>query len=179
MTRIETARLLLRPWHADDLGAYLRLFADPQVVRFISDGRPLPAERVVGFSTHFLQQWRRRGFGPFAAIDKASGQWIGEIGLNHLDEWPGPHKVEVGFELLPSHWGRGLATEGALACVRFGFEVQRLERIISVTNPANLASRRVMEKAGLTYQGLVPYRGHQTAWYAIDRATWEATTAAE
>jgi RimJ/RimL family protein N-acetyltransferase len=179
MVELQTARLLLRRWRADDLDAYARLLADPEVVRYISGGRPLPRQRVEAFCADFLAQWQELGFGPFAAIHKPSGRWIGQVGLNRLAEWPDVHKVEVGFELLRPYWGQGLATEAAIASLCFGFQTHRLERIISVANPANLASRRVMEKAGLTYRGVRPYRGHQTVWYAIDRATWEASAPAE
>jgi RimJ/RimL family protein N-acetyltransferase len=118
---------------------------------------------VAAFCANFLSQWHELGFGPFAAIHKASGQWIGQAGLNRLAEWPDVHKVEVGFELQRPYWGQGLATEAAIASLRFGLETHGLERIISVANPSHLASRRVMEKAGLTYRGVRPYKGHETA----------------
>jgi ribosomal-protein-alanine N-acetyltransferase len=176
---LRTARLVLRRWRADDLEPYARLLADPQVVRYISGSRPLPRQRVEAFCADFVTQWDQLGFGPFAAIHKPSGRWIGQVGLNRLAEWPDVHCVEVGFELLRPYWGQGLATEGAIASLGFGFETHGLERIISVANPANLASRRVMEKAGLTYQGVTPYRGNQAVWYAIDRVTWEASASAQ
>jgi RimJ/RimL family protein N-acetyltransferase len=169
---IETPRLLLRPWCDDDLDEFARLCADPAVMQYIS-GRPLMRDEVGTLSAGRLRQWREIGFGPWAAIDKASGCWIGEIGLNTLADWPDAHKVEVGWLLRQSWWGRGLATEGALAGLRFGFMEQKLERIISVTVPANVASRRVMEKAGLTYQGTRLWRGTEVVWYAIDRTMYE------
>jgi RimJ/RimL family protein N-acetyltransferase len=167
---IETARLRLRPWREDDGRELERLFADPAVV----GGRNLPPERIAALSAASLAQWRVNGFGAWAAIDKATGTWIGRIGLDELDDWPDAHKIEVGFELHQSWWGRGLATEGALAALRFGFEAHRLDRIISVTAETNVAARRVMEKAGLTYRGRRHWKSPDVAvvWYAIDRATW-------
>jgi RimJ/RimL family protein N-acetyltransferase len=124
VTQIETARLLLRPWQPDDLERLVRLYADPQVARYISrDGQPLPRQRTVAAFEHFTTQWERKGYGPWAAVDKHSGRWLGEIGLNELPDFPGPHKVEVGWELYPLVWGRGLATEGGRAAVRYGFQV--------------------------------------------------------
>jgi ribosomal-protein-alanine N-acetyltransferase len=76
------------------------------------------------------------------------------MGLDELDDWPDAHKVEVGWELHSSWWGKGLASEAGLAALHFGFVEHRLERIISVTAPQNAAARRVMEKIGLAYQGL-------------------------
>ena len=173
MTTVQTARLVLRPWSEEDLDNLLGLYTDAEVMRYISGGHPFSAERVVSMLEHALRQWHDRGFGPWAAIDKATGAWLGEIGLNEIPDWPDDHNVEVGWELHRAWWGRGLAPEGGRAALWFGFAHGDLERIISVTNPENAPSRRVMEKIGLTYQGTRPYREREAAWYALDRATWE------
>jgi RimJ/RimL family protein N-acetyltransferase len=179
MTEVETEGLLLRRWQDDDLERLVGLYADPRVARYLSlDGRPWPRARSVAVFEHFVRQWQQQGFGPWAAIDRPSGRWLGEIGLNELADWPGPHKVEVGWELHPSVWGQGLATEGGRAAVRHGFEVVGLERIISAARADNLASRRVMEKCGLAFQDEFPYKGALAVWYAIDRADWQARQAA-
>ena len=98
------------------------------------------------------------------------------LGGDRQGHRPGVDNIEVGFELHRKWWGQGLATEGALAALRFGFEEHRLERIISVTAATNRAARRVMEKAGLSYQGTQHWMSAEIAvvWYAIDRATWDA-----
>jgi RimJ/RimL family protein N-acetyltransferase len=102
--------------------------------------------------------------------EKATGAFIGRIGLLYQEDWPeGRHKTEVGWLLDRSYWAQGLATEGALASLRYGFEELGLERIISI-RPANLASRRVAQKAGLTCR----WRGCGVVWYAIDCQDWEA-----
>lgn len=167
---IETAQLILRPWHADDLEELERLFADPDV----RIGRNLPSERIIAIAECSLRQWQRNGFGPWAVRDKATGQWIGRMGLDELDDWPGTQKVEVGWELHRAWWGKGLATEGGLAALRFGFDEHHLERIISVTAPWNAAARRVMERIGLEYQGSRQWKGVEVVWYAIDRSAWQA-----
>jgi RimJ/RimL family protein N-acetyltransferase len=85
-----------------------------------------------------------------------------------------PAKIEVGWELHREVWGRGLATEGGRAGVGYGFETVGLERIISATMATNAASRRVMEKCGLRFQSELAMAGTVVAWYAIDRADWQA-----
>jgi RimJ/RimL family protein N-acetyltransferase len=87
-------------------------------------------------------------------------------------------KVEVGWELHSSVWGRGLATEGGQAALRYGFEVVGLERIISAVRADNAASRRVMEKCGLAFKEEFLHEGALVAWYAIDRSAWQANQAA-
>ena len=128
--------------------------------------RQQSAEQMAGFVRH----WEERGFGLWAVEERTSGEFIGFIGLMRHADWPeGEHETEIGWRLARDHWGRGLATEGALASVRYGFEGLGLERIISITLPENAASRRVMEKAGLTYRGETRWKGHDVIWYAIDR----------
>jgi RimJ/RimL family protein N-acetyltransferase len=174
MTVIETERLLLRQWREGDLKAYARICADTEVMRYLPAtlSREESAEQMAGFVRH----WEERGFGLWAVEEGASGEFIGFVGLMRHDDWPeGEHRTEeVGWRLGRAHWGRGLATEGALASVRYGFEGLGLARIISITLPENAASRRVMEKAGLTYRGETRWRGHDVVWYAIDRDAWEA-----
>jgi RimJ/RimL family protein N-acetyltransferase len=173
---VETARLYLRPWQDDDLDKLAGLYADPRVMRHISGGVAFSRERVASLLEHGVRQWRELGFGPWAALDKASGAWIGEIGLNEIPDWPDVHKIEVGWELRPAWWGRGLAPEGGRAALQFGFAEHHLERIISVTKAENTPSRRVMEKIGLSYQGTRAYREGEAVWYALERTAWEETT---
>jgi RimJ/RimL family protein N-acetyltransferase len=172
MTTVETPRLLLRLWGEPDRAELERLFSDPAV----RGGRKFDPDRIARMAEHSLRQWRVNGFGPWAAIDPASGSWIGRIGLDELTEWAGTDKVEVGFELHQAWWGRGLATEGARAALRFGFEQHGLERIISVTAESHAAARRVMEKLGLVYQGTRYWMSPDVpvVSYAIDRTAWKA-----
>lgn len=167
--QVETARLLLVPWSDVYLDELARICADREVMSFISGGRPLARDDVEVLTRRTLATWSEHGFGPWAAIEKASGRWVGRIGLNHLEEWPGPDRWEVGYELAPEFWGRGLATEGAKRAIRFGWEETPLERIISVTVPEHAASRRVMEKCGLTMKDEVVWKRTPVVWYAIDR----------
>ena len=108
MSEVETARLLLRQWQDEDLERLVALYGDPRVARFLSvDGRPWPRERSLGAFGHFRGEWQGRGFGPWAAIEKQTGRWVGRIGLDELADWPGPHKVEVGWELHREFWAGG------------------------------------------------------------------------
>jgi RimJ/RimL family protein N-acetyltransferase len=107
----------------------------------------------------------RQGNWPLGRSDRA----------DELPTWPGPQKIEVGWELHPSVWGQGLATEGGRAALPQGFEVVGLERIISVTRADHAASRRVMEKCGLAFQEQLGHKGALVVWYAIDRADWQVS----
>jgi RimJ/RimL family protein N-acetyltransferase len=165
----ETGRLLLVPWTEDYSSDFTRVCQDPEAMRFISGGSPLPDDVIGSILQHTLAMWDEYGYGPWAALDKQTGRWVGRIGLNLLADWPGPDKWEVGYELAPQYWGRGLATEGAREAIRFGWQRTPLTRIISATAAGHRASRRVMEKCGLTFQAEMTFREAQIAWYAIDR----------
>ena len=173
MTGIETDRLLLRPWKDEDLDAYAGMCADPEVMRYMPGvmTREQAAEQISRFARHLEE----RGYGYWAAEDKASGALAGRIGLLYKEDWPeGPHKTDVGWLLDRSYWGRGLATEGARASLRHGFEGLGIERIISITLPDNVASRRVMEKLEMAYRGEARWRGFDLVWYSLDHRDWEA-----
>jgi RimJ/RimL family protein N-acetyltransferase len=165
----ETARLILRAWRTDDLAELERLWADPAVRK----GRHLPPERILAIAQSSLHQWEQNGFGPWAAIEKATGQWLGRMGLDELEDWPEAQNVEIGWELHQAWWGKGLATEAGLAALQFGFETHHLERIISVTAPWNTDARRVMARIGLEHQGSRHWNGVEVVWYALDRSTWQ------
>ena len=174
VTELETARLLLRPWEREDLSPYAGICADPEVMRYIGGASLLTHEQSEEQVARFVRHWEERGFGLWAVEEKTSANFIGFVGLGYHADWPeGEHKTEVGWRLDRAYWGRGLATEGARASLRYGFEELELERIISIIQPTNLASRRVAEKAGLTFQGETRWRDNDVVWYAADRREWD------
>jgi RimJ/RimL family protein N-acetyltransferase len=173
MTEVEAARLLLRMWRNEDLDAYARICADPEVIRYLRGPmtREQSAEQIAGFVRHR----KELGFGLWAVEHKGTGAFVGFVGLLYHEAWTeGEHRTEVGWRLDRVYWNRGFATEGALASLRHGFEDLGLEQVISITHPANAASRRVMEKAGLTFRGEACWRGFDVVWYAVDRQGREA-----
>ena len=138
------------------------------MTRYVTD--PLSRQESEEQVSRFVRRWEERGFGLWAVEHRASGAYISFVGLLHQHEWPiGEHKTEVGWRIERAFRGHGLATEGAQASVRYGFEELGLERIISIITPQNLLSRRVAKKAELTLHGEVRFRGYDAIWYAIDR----------
>ncbi len=150
MTILYTARLILRPWLPADREPFVRLNRDPAVMRFMP--APLSAEEsgslVDSIETHFAQH----GFGLWAAELRDPIQFIGFIGLA-VPRFQAPFMpaVEIGWRLASEVWRRGLATEGAREVVRHAFEDVGLSSLVSFTVPANVASRGVMEKLGMTH----------------------------
>ena len=145
--RIETPPLLLRPFAPADLDELLRLYSDPEVMRFIGKGVRSREETEAGL-TRMAGQWPQLGFGMWALHEKETGKFVGRCGLQPLSD---TGQVEVGYALHREFWGRGLTTEAATVALRFGFETIGLPRIVAIARAENVASRRVMEKLGMTY----------------------------
>ena len=105
-----------------------------------------------------VKHWADHGFGMWMLRDPATAAVIGRAIVRHLDV-EGVDEVEVGYGFMPDYWGRGLATEIANACIRIGREQLGLPSLVAITTPANLASQRVMQKAGLAYERDIVHAG--------------------
>jgi RimJ/RimL family protein N-acetyltransferase len=148
LTELETGRLRLRQWRASDLEPFAQLNADPRVMEFF----PARLDRAASdaLAGRIATKIAERGWGLWAAELKASVEFIGFIGLQPPPvPLPCSPCVEVGWRLAQAHWGKGLATEGARAALRFGFENLGLDEIVSITVPTNRRSRAVMERLGM------------------------------
>lgn len=173
---LETDRLLLREYVEEDAEAFFKLNSDPEVLRFVPDKALLNVEQARQILVdHPIADYRKYGFGRGACILKSTGEQIGFAGLKYLEELG---KVDVAFRLMRTHWGLGLATEAALASVRFEFDklrlksaagrIRRVRTIIGLVVPENMASVRVLEKTGLRYAEMVTFWGHQFSKYIIE-----------
>lgn len=147
---VETKRLILRRWRPEDLDAFAEMNADPRVMEyFLAPHTRAETENMMSVMNGKMDQY---GFGFWAAELKVTGELTGFIGIN-VPSYPLPFSpcVEVGWRLAHRFWGQGLAPEGALACLDYGFVQLKLPEIVAFTATGNLKSRRVMEKIGMTY----------------------------
>jgi RimJ/RimL family protein N-acetyltransferase len=162
---IPTARTSLRPVSMEDVGTLHRLWTDPEVRRFFWDDEVIPYERAEAAVRESVEDFGRHGFGLWISERRQHrGDPIGFCGLRHLDDEP---EVEILYGISPPEWGRGFATEVALAVLRYGFERAGLDRVLGIADAGNLASRRVLEKIGMTFEGCVVNEGREEARYAI------------
>jgi RimJ/RimL family protein N-acetyltransferase len=157
--RVTTARLVcerIRPDHATELE---RLMCDPLVARTIFvDGLPPDQRTLAAMLARNIGHWEEHGFGIWMLRDREDGQMVGRGGLQHTivnsrDE------VEVGWAIVPERWGQGLATELAEASVAIAFDDLAQPEIVAFTLPHNLASRRVMDKSGFTFEAEIVHNG--------------------
>lgn len=147
---IRTNRLLLRRWRESDAPLFAELNADPKVMEYFPGtmSRAESDEAISRFCEHFEQH----GFGRWAVEVPGSAEFIGFVGLSR-PSWQTAFTpcVEIGWRIASDFWGQGYAPEAATAALEFGFRILELDEILSFTVPANMRSRRVMEKIGMTH----------------------------
>jgi RimJ/RimL family protein N-acetyltransferase len=175
LPEIETARLLLRAFAPGDFEAFAGMRADAEVMRHIGQPTgPRTREQARAWQEKNERRWRDEGFGMWAVVEQATGELAGWCGLSRLED---TEEVEVGYGLARRAWGRGLATEAARASLRYGFERMGLSRIVAVVNPANRASRHVIEKLGLRHAKVARHYGADLDYFELERAEFKPSAA--
>jgi RimJ/RimL family protein N-acetyltransferase len=141
---LETERLRLRPFAADDLDAWAAIVGDPETAQYIGGVR----DRVAAWESIavYLGHWALRGYGQWAVERRSDGRFLGRCGLWFPEGWP---EREVGWTLAREAWGQGYATEAGRAAIAWAFETLGLTRIASVIALPNERSRRVAERLGM------------------------------
>lgn len=171
---VETERLVLRRWRAADLDDLSVVFAKPEVWWY-PHGRGFSVDETRAFLDGRLDRWKTRGWSQWAVVHREDERLIGFLGLEPPTFLPEVMPtVEVGWRLDPDYWGHGLATEGGRAALRFGFDVLRLDEIVSICEPDNVASGRVMERIGMRHARHTthPALGVDLSVYKILNADW-------
>jgi RimJ/RimL family protein N-acetyltransferase len=148
--RLITERLILRRWRDEDREPFARMNADAAVMRFMPS--LLTREESDAVADRIEEHFRRHGFGPYALELRSNRTFIGYTGL-HVPTFTAEFTpcIEIAWRLDCAHWNRGLATEAARAVVDHAFGQLAIQELVAFTVPANLASRRVMEKLGMTH----------------------------
>lgn len=170
MVRLETERLILRMLTVGDAEEYARICADPEVMRYLGEGKPLSKLEAWRSMAFMVGHWHLLGYGIFAVEEKASGKLVGRIGFLNPAGWPG---FELGWTLARESWGKGYAIEGARRALRYAFEELDRDHVISLIIPENKPSIRVAERLGEELEGKTELMGHEVLIYGIDRADWQ------
>jgi len=152
MTILETERLTLRQFTADDAPFILELVNEPSFIQNIGDrGVRSLADAVKYIETGPVISYARNGFGLYLVQLKESGESMGMCGLIKR---PALDDVDIGYAFLPKFWSKGYAVEAALA-VKEQARNLGLKRLVAFTDPANDGSIRVLEKLGFTFEKMV------------------------
>ena len=164
--RLSTARLLLREFRADDFEPYAAMMADPDVTRYLGEGRPLSRVEAWRQLATFIGHWVLRGYGLWAVEERATGRFIGRIGCLEPEGFPA---FEIAYTLARSAWGCGYAREGAAAALEYARHTLCRPKIASIIRPDNAASIRVAQSLGAVAGETVDFYGAPSVlyWYPL------------
>lgn len=166
MCVLETERLILRKMEMTDTDALLRIFSDPVAMAHYPSTKD--REQTVHWIEWTQNHYEKRGIGLWVVELKDSHTFVGQCGLIP-QEVDGVAEVEIGYLFVREHWGRGYATEAAIACRDFGFQQLGCSRLISLINPANHPSIRVAERVGMALEKSVSWRNKEILVYSMNR----------
>jgi RimJ/RimL family protein N-acetyltransferase len=177
--QLETDRLLLRAPVPEDAEALAPMYADPEVMRYVGDGRTLTRGDTERSVKRMIERWEADGFGLFTTVRQDDGVVIGRVGLLvwNTDTWEpttraeaanAPSEVEVGYTLGRPYWGHGYATEAAGAVRDYALDGLGAERLIALIIHGNTASENVARKLGLAYERDVMLGRREAQLFALD-----------
>jgi RimJ/RimL family protein N-acetyltransferase len=184
---LETPRLVIRQFTEDDVDNLFNLDSDPEVMRYLSGGLPTPREKIRDqiIPFHLGVYDRLDRLGTWAAESAVTGEFLGWFHFRPRRGSDDIANIELGYRLRRPAWSQGYATEGSRALISMGFTDLGVERVFALTLTVNAASRRVMEKCGLTLVRTFPYEEpyviegteHGEVEYALTKPEWAARTA--
>jgi RimJ/RimL family protein N-acetyltransferase len=167
---ITTPRLTLRQFTLADVDPLHKILHQKDILRYFPGPGAPTTEKVEKLINTQIQHWEDHGYGWWALESRDEPGLGGWMGLQYLPE---TNETEVGYLLSRALWGRGLATDGSIASLKFGFENFPFESLIGIVHPENIASQRVLEKSGLIFTQQTEYFGMDCYHYLIQRADFD------
>lgn len=171
---VETDRLLLRDIEYSDIESIFALDSDPEVHRYLGN-QPIKTLAQAEASIDYIrQQYEDNGIGRWAVIDKVTNEFMGWSGLKYetvlREEF---NYYDLGYRLRREYWGRGVATESALASLRYGFTQMQLDEICAAADIENLASNHILQKVGLQWTERFTFEGTACHFYRLPKTLWK------
>lgn len=168
--KIETPRTYIREFTLEDAEAVLAFNGNAQVTKYTGDADMVSnlADAKSVIQDVWLQEYNKYGYGRWAVVDKGSGRVIGFCGLKYIPEVGLP---DVGYRFLPEYWGKGYASETAVACIQYCKEELGITRFFGDVMEQNVASVKVLKKLGLRFSGFIDYCGETYQRYLMTTPT--------
>ena len=175
---IETKRLILRELQESDLQGIFELDSNPKVHKYLGN-KPITTQKQAEEIIYFIRkQYKERGIGRFACIEKTSGDFMGWSGLklnqgeketlNGFTDF-----IDIGYRFIPRFWGKGYASESAFACLDFGFKQMNYDIIYGAAETGNIDSNKILQKIGLQFVNEFDYKGVDVNWYELKKSVYE------
>ena len=172
---IETERFLIRPLIAEDAAGIFELDGNPNVHTYLGN-KPIKtlaeAEKTIQL---IQQQYRDLGIGRWAIIEKSTGNFVGWTGFKYIVEPTNNHVnyYDLGYRLIESYWGKGIATETARACLAYAFETLKLETVYGICDVGNTGSKNILQKCGLELIETFNYDNIPHYWFEISNLDYK------
>jgi ribosomal-protein-alanine N-acetyltransferase len=176
----ETERLILREMLTTDIDGYFQLDSNPEVHRYLGS-EPLQNKQQAEGAIQFIrQQYIDNGIGRWAVIDKKTNDFIGWAGLKLIKEPINNHVnfYDLGYRLIQKYWGRGIATEAAIASLAYAFNTLHTRDVYAHAHHENAGSNKVLTKVGLNFIESFIHHGIKCNWYKIDSKAFKIKTQA-
>ena len=175
---IETERLLLREILPTDVDGLFELDADAEVHRYLGNNPIKTKDQAIEIIHFIRQQYIDHGIGRWAVIDKKTNSFLGWAGLKWITEQINDHinYLDLGYRLIKSCWGQGIATEAATASLAYAFNKLHAPEVYAITDCDNTGSNRVLTKVGLKFIETFVHQDLKHNWYSIDRKEFESKT---
>ena len=177
MTLLTTRRLRLEPFTEGHLAGLNRMNSDPEVMRYLSAGRPETLEETRAIIGRVVKRWGELGYSWWALIERETEELVGAGAVQNLRREPTlvpdlACPLEIGWRLRRDRWGQGLAVEAARAMGDFAFNELNAQELFAVCDPANTASANVMKRLGMQEVGIQRWYGKDLLTYCIEAGQW-------
>ncbi|RMZ49745.1 N-acetyltransferase [Flavobacteriaceae bacterium PRS1] len=175
---LETERFILREILPTDVDGMFELDANPIVHQYLGK-KPVKTKLEVKNVIQFIRkQYKERGIGRFAAIEKSSGKFIGwsglKLNLDKKEELNGKRDFyDIGYRFIPRFWGKGYATETSLAVLDYGFNTLNIKTIFGAAEIENIASNKILQKIGLQFINEFYFENVKVNWYELKKEDYE------
>jgi len=172
---IETKRLTIREIDIKDINIMLELHSDPEVHRYLGNKTITTLEKMREAIDSLKEQYNNFGVGRWAMIDKTNNEFIGWTGLEFVTKETNNHKnfYDLGYRLLRKYWGRGFATESAIASLEYAFSKINATEIYAMADIENIGSNKILKKVGLKFIETFDFEGAKHNWYKLERSEYE------
>jgi len=171
---LETERTFCRLFTLEDFERLYALHSTPEVGSITIDGIQNETQALETLN-HFILHQAQYGYSQWMVYEKASGEFMGRAGFEFRQiDTTIPPQMEIRYAFFPAFWGKGYATELAMACMQWAFQMVNPEMIVATADPKNFASHRILEKIGMRYVKDIPYKDVLDVFYTVTRADFHA-----
>ncbi len=165
----ETDRLIIRELLPTDVDGMFELDANPEVHKYLGNNPIKNKEQAANNIAFIQQQYIDNGIGRWAIIDKVSGDFVGWTGLKYITELINNKKnyYDIGYRLKQKYWGKGIATESAIASIKYAFTTLNIKEIYAIADCNNEGSNTILKKLGMQFIETFIYEGTEHNWYKL------------